>query len=111
MKVGNIGLGLLGHSISSRLLNCRYKLGVYNRTYSKAKSLEKKGAIIYETPKKLADMCDMIILCATNFEAINDILFHQNGLINTTNKKLMDDYQSKFHGHYKIEMHRLSNFN
>ncbi|MFB5598768.1 MAG: NAD(P)-dependent oxidoreductase [Nitrososphaeraceae archaeon] len=89
MKIGSIGLGLLGKSISIRLLNCGYKIGVYNRTYSKSKLLERKGAIIYETPEKLANMCDMIILCVTNFEAINDILFHQDGLVNTTNKKLI----------------------
>ena len=89
MKIGIIGLGLLGHSISLRLVHCGYKIGVYNRTYSKSESLIKHGAIVYENPKQLANMSDIIILCVTNFEAINNILFNENGLVNTNNKTLI----------------------
>lgn len=89
LKIGLIGLGLLGHSISLRLIHCGYKIGVYNRTYSKSESLSEHGAIVYENPKQLANMSDVIILCVTNIEAINNILFNENGLVNTNNKTLI----------------------
>ena len=89
MKIGIIGLGLLGHSISLRLINCGFKIGVYNRTYSKSELLKEKGVMIYENPEHLANSSDIIILCVTNIEAINNILFNQKGLVKTNNKKLI----------------------
>lgn len=45
MKVGFIGLGRMGYSMSERLIKNRFKVVVYNRSAGKVKSIVKKGAI------------------------------------------------------------------
>jgi 3-hydroxyisobutyrate dehydrogenase len=45
--------------------------------------------MVFDTPKKLADSSELIILCVTHFEAIEEILFKQNGLINSFNNKII----------------------
>lgn len=49
MKIGFIGTGVMGASMVRNLLKNGYEVNVYNRTASKAKALEKDGAIFCET--------------------------------------------------------------
>ena len=42
-KIGFIGLGVMGHSMASHILDAGYPLYVYNRTKSKADGLIEKN--------------------------------------------------------------------
>jgi 3-hydroxyisobutyrate dehydrogenase len=72
-----------------RLLNEGFIVNVYNRTISKSKPLEKKGAKIFNTPKEIANNSDLIIICVTNFEAVNSICFQKNGIQETENTNVI----------------------
>jgi 3-hydroxyisobutyrate dehydrogenase len=89
MKVGIIGLGLMGNSICLRLISQGFEVGIYNRTISKTKSLEKEGAEIFDSPKEIADNADLIINCVRDFEATKKICFQKNGIQETDNKKVI----------------------
>ncbi len=89
MKIGIIGLGLMGSNLSLRLIRKGFQVNVNNRNISKALAMEKKGAKVFKTPKEVADFSDFIITCVTNFEAVNRIFFSKNGVIETVNKNVI----------------------
>ena len=55
MKVGFIGLGVMGQSMAGHILDAGYELFVYNRTKSKADNLVESGAIWLDSPREVAD--------------------------------------------------------
>jgi 3-hydroxyisobutyrate dehydrogenase len=89
VKIGVIGLGLMGSNLSLRLLRKGFEVNVNNRNISKARAIEKKGANVLNTPKEVADYSDFIITCVTNFEAVDRIYFSKNGVSETTNKNVI----------------------
>ena len=89
MKIGIVGLGLMGSSICLRLINEGFQVGIYNRNISKLIPLEEKGAKIFHTPKEIANNTDFIIICVTNFEAVNTICFQKDGIQETENANVI----------------------
>jgi 3-hydroxyisobutyrate dehydrogenase-like beta-hydroxyacid dehydrogenase len=89
LKIGIVGVGLMGNNICLRLINEGFEVNVYNRSISKLKPLEKKGAKIFDTPKEIANNSDFIIISVTNFEAVNTICFHKDGLQETENANII----------------------
>ncbi len=55
MKIGIIGLGLMGSNLSLRLIRKGFQVNVNNRDISKALAMGKKGAKVFKTPKQVAD--------------------------------------------------------
>ncbi len=55
MRIGIIGTGMLGNAVGLHLLDSGFELTVYNRTTEKTKQLESKGAIVVDSPKKVAE--------------------------------------------------------
>jgi len=86
MQIGIMGLGLLGYNIGLRLLNCNFKINVYNRTSSKSSSLARSGASVLDSPKKIGDQSSIVAICVTNYAAINDLCFKEDGLIDANRK-------------------------
>lgn len=56
-----LGTGAMGSRIAMNLLNAGHSLIVYNRTASKLKSLQERGAVISETPKAAAEQAEIVI--------------------------------------------------
>ena len=56
MKVGFIGLGLMGHPKAMHLLKAGHTLGVYARRVESASALVSAGATWYASPAALAAM-------------------------------------------------------
>ena len=80
VKIGLVGTGMLGEAVGLHLLESGYSLTVYNRTISKTKSLKEKGAIVADQPKHVAESSDLVITCVKDADAVNDVLFGQDGL-------------------------------
>jgi len=79
MDVGIIGTGLLGSAIAKRIASSGHKVHAYNRTRQKAESLEKLGIDIEDSPKELAEKCEMVIIIVKDSKAIEEIAFGKNG--------------------------------
>jgi 3-hydroxyisobutyrate dehydrogenase-like beta-hydroxyacid dehydrogenase len=88
MRVGIAGLGLMGSGITSRLINSGHRLSVYNRTRSKALQFSNKATVAL-SPRELADGCDLVITVVTDFDAVKDVLFGSNGVIESANRNLV----------------------
>jgi 3-hydroxyisobutyrate dehydrogenase len=90
MKVGVIGLGMMGSRMAIRLLNTGHQISVYNRDMLKAKPFAKiSGVTILKTPRDVALNCDFILICITDFDALKDVCFGKNGIVAAHRKQLI----------------------
>ena len=81
VKIGIIGTGMLGEAVGLHLLDSGYSVSVYNRTKSKTKNLEEKGAHVAELPSGVAESSDLIITCVKDADAVKQVLFGQGGVV------------------------------
>ena len=88
MRVGIAGLGLLGSGITTRLIDSGHRISVYNRTRSNAQQFSAKATVVL-SPRELADTCDLVITVVTDFDALKDVLFGSNGIIESHNRNLV----------------------
>ncbi|MGO8080320.1 NAD(P)-dependent oxidoreductase [Rhizobium ruizarguesonis] len=79
MKVGYIGLGAMGGSLSRHLI-ADGELVVYDRDPATLTAFEKLGAVIADTPQALAQSCDVVMLCLPKSADVGDLLFGSDGI-------------------------------
>ena len=80
-RIGIIGIGMLGKAVATRLLKSGYQLTVYNRTREKADQLKTLGASVVDSPKDVAKFSDLVITVVKDAQAVKDISFGKDGLI------------------------------
>src|SRR5688572_3324278 len=88
MKIGVAGLGLMGSGIAKRLINSGFELSVYNRSSAKAEKFAGIATIV-KSPFELANNCDLVITIVTDFEALQEILIGENGIIKSGSHDLI----------------------
>ena len=79
-RVGFIGLGTMGRPMAERLLKAGYDLVVYNRTSQKVEPLLRRGALRVDSPRVVADTCDVVITMVSDTQALTDVVIGQHGL-------------------------------
>ena len=89
MKIGIIGVGMLGEAVALNLLNLGFQVSVYNRTKEKVSKVEKNGAIVMNSPKLVADNSELIIIIVKDANAVKEISFGKEGITESKNKKLI----------------------
>ena len=82
MKVGFIGLGIMGSRMAGNLQENDYDLVVFNRTRSKAQSLLDKGAVFAESPAKLAAQVDILFTMLAHPDAVAQAALRASGFLN-----------------------------
>lgn len=80
MKLGFIGLGIMGAPMSANLLKAGYEVTVYNRTHEKAEKLRNLGARVADSPKQVASQTDVIITMVSDTPDVQEVLFGANGV-------------------------------
>jgi 3-hydroxyisobutyrate dehydrogenase-like beta-hydroxyacid dehydrogenase len=78
-KIGFMGLGIMGTHMSANILKAGYPVMVYNRSPEKADPLVKQGAGQASGPGSLARAADIIIAMVTGPEALDNLLWGENG--------------------------------
>lgn len=89
LRVGFIGLGLMGEPMARNILKKGFSLTVYNRTASKTKALQKLGAEAASTPAELASQVDVIVTIVTAGKDVESLLFGKNGVVRASKKNLI----------------------
>ncbi len=74
MKVGWIGLGNMGQPMARNLLKAGHELVVYNRTRSRADSLQAEGASVAVSPAQAATPPVLVTMVADD-PALEDLIF------------------------------------
>ncbi len=86
-KIGFLGLGIMGGAMAANILRAGYPLMVYNRTAAKSEPLAQTGAGVASNPRHLAQATEVIIAMVTGPEALNDLLWGQEGAVAAFNEK------------------------
>ena len=89
MNIGVVGTGLMGSAIAHRLIERGFQIFLYNRTQERTTALVKKGAVQVEYPSDIGRKCDHVIISVTDGNAVKEILFGENGLAYSKNRKLI----------------------
>ncbi|MCY9463885.1 NAD(P)-dependent oxidoreductase [Bacillus velezensis] len=79
--VGFIGLGVMGNSMASHILEAGYPVLVYTRTKQKAEEILNKGAVWQETVKDLSEKADIIITMVGYPSDVEEIYLGENGIL------------------------------
>ena len=77
IKIGFIGLGLMGLPMAKNILKKKYPLTIWNRSTNNFKKIKKLGARICEDLIDLPDKCDVIIMMLVNdgvCKKVSDVL-------------------------------------
>ncbi|MDO6682709.1 NAD(P)-dependent oxidoreductase [Oceanobacter sp. 5_MG-2023] len=83
MKIGFVGLGLMGTPMVLRLLQAGYSVRVWNRTPEKMATVVAAGAQQATSVAELTQQCDVLMVCVTNTSAVRDIVFGPQGVTAT----------------------------
>lgn len=86
MKIGFIGLGIMGKPMSKNLIKAGYELIVSNHSPQAAKELVELGAVVMETPKEMAAAADVIITMLPNSPQVKEVALGENGLLEGAKK-------------------------
>ena len=82
VKIGFIGIGLMGFPMAKNLLKSKYEVKVFNRTKNKAIRLKKFGAKVCNSLKEVVSDRDLIITMLSDDKAIKKIYFNSEFLKN-----------------------------
>ena len=82
MRIGFIGLGIMGSRMAANLQKHGYPLVVFNRTRAKAQPLLDKGASFAESPAKLAEQVDLLFTMLAHPDAVEQAALGENGFLN-----------------------------
>ena len=81
MRIGFIGLGIMGSRMAGNLNRAKRGLLIYNRTRKKAESLIKNGAEWCDTPAQLAQKVDILFTMLAHPEAVEQLAFGDTGYL------------------------------
>jgi 3-hydroxyisobutyrate dehydrogenase-like beta-hydroxyacid dehydrogenase len=81
MKIGFIGLGIMGSRMAANLQKHGYDLVVFNRTRGKAQPLIDDGATFAESPAKVAEQVDMLFTMLAHPDAAEQAALGRDGFL------------------------------
>lgn len=89
VRVGFIGLGLMGEPMAKNILKNGFDLTVYNRTASKTKASKKLGAKVASNPADVARISDIVITMVTGPADVSQVIFGKKGIATGAKKGLI----------------------
>ncbi|MFS0777268.1 2-hydroxy-3-oxopropionate reductase [Neobacillus sp. 3P2-tot-E-2] len=89
MKIGFIGLGIMGKPMSKNLIKAGYQLIVSDFNKNAVSELQQLGAEVAETPKEIAEKSDIVITMLPNSPNVKQVALGENGLIEGAHEGLV----------------------
>jgi 3-hydroxyisobutyrate dehydrogenase len=80
MKLGFVGIGLMGRPMTLRLLAAGHEVTVWNRSRDKLAPVVEKGARAAESPAAVARAAEIVMTCVTDQHAMQEVLFSAGGI-------------------------------
>jgi 3-hydroxyisobutyrate dehydrogenase-like beta-hydroxyacid dehydrogenase len=81
LKIGYIGLGLMGGAMAMNILKAGYPLTVWNRTKAKSAQLIAAGATLTASPAKVAEASDIVFTNLSDSPDVLEVDLGTNGVI------------------------------
>ncbi|KGG35595.1 2-hydroxy-3-oxopropionate reductase [Prochlorococcus sp. SS52] len=82
-----VGLGTIGLPIAANLISAGFKMKVHTRSRKAEKDKRLKGAISCSSPKEVVKGCEVLLICVSDDEAIEEVLFSSQGAYKNLKKK------------------------
>ncbi len=89
LKVGYIGLGLMGKNIARNILKAGFPLVVYNRSQPAVIELVAEGASSVSSPAEVGEKVDVVFTNLPDSPDVEKVVFGENGIINSAKKGLI----------------------
>lgn len=89
LKVGYIGLGLMGKPMAKHILAAGYPLFVYNRSRGKVDELVELGARSASSPSELAASVDVVFTNLPDSPDVEQVILGENGIIQSAKPRLI----------------------
>lgn len=86
MKIGFIGLGIMGSRMAINLAQAGYKVYAYNRTADKAKHLSEQGIELLDNPGLVASQANIVITMLSTPEAVQEVALGEEGILASMGK-------------------------
>lgn len=84
LKVGFVGLGIMGRPMARNLLKAGFDVTVYNRTRARTEEAASMGARVADTPKQAATGADVVITMVTSTPDVRELILGPNGVAEGT---------------------------
>lgn len=81
MKIGFIGLGIMGKPMAKNLVKAGFDVVCTNRSKGSVEELVAFGATGAESAKEVAEQCDVIITMLPNTPQVKEVVLGENGVI------------------------------
>jgi 2-hydroxy-3-oxopropionate reductase len=81
MKIGFIGLGIMGKPMSKNLIKAGYQLVVMDRNAAVIDEISAAGAEVAVSPMAVAEKVDIIITMLPNSPQVREVVLGENGII------------------------------
>jgi 2-hydroxy-3-oxopropionate reductase len=81
LKVGYIGLGLMGKSIARNILKAGFPLVVHNRSHASVEELVAEGAIAASTPAVVAAQVDVVFTNLPDTPDVEKVVLGEKGIL------------------------------
>lgn len=81
MKIGFIGMGIMGSRMATNLQRQGHELVIFNRTKVKASHLAANGAAIVSTPAEVAQQTTIIFTMLPHPDAVTEVALGTNGFL------------------------------
>lgn len=89
MKLGYIGLGLMGKPMVRNLLKAGYSVVVHNRSRAAVQELVAEGAIEAWSPAEVARQVDVIFTNLPNSDTVEEVALGENGILSAAKPGLI----------------------
>jgi 3-hydroxyisobutyrate dehydrogenase-like beta-hydroxyacid dehydrogenase len=80
-ELGYVGLGVMGSSVTRRLLDAGHTVHVWNRTREKAEPLLDAGAQWADSPREVAERAEIVFTMVTNTAAVRAVFEGDDGIL------------------------------
>ena len=81
LKVGYIGLGLMGKSIARNILKAGFPLVVHNRSRAAVEELAAEGAVAANSPKEVAGQVNVVFTNLPDTPDVEKVILGENGIL------------------------------
>lgn len=89
LKIGYIGLGLMGKSIARNILKTGFRVVVHNRSRAAVDELVAEGAIAANSPAEVAEQVDVVFTNLPDSPDVEKVVLGPGGLIETARTGLV----------------------
>ena len=81
MKIGYIGLGLMGKAMARNLLKAGFPVIVHNRSREAVRELVREGAEEAFSPAEVARRVDIVFTNVPNSDTVEQVVFGEDGIL------------------------------